>query len=310
MPRLSIIVPHRHHDARLEATLLSVLENRPDDSEIIVVHDGSYNDPYSLDDEVIFIAEQPASSTLQLLNAGLMASCSPAICVLLDGNTVSAGWSESPLDRLLGEETAAVAVSVASSHNSASRTASAHGIDARLLRPGMAQTGRVELTSGRGDCIGPLLACGFYRRKVLLALGGWNDALDEHIADVELALALSSHGFNCLRDDTLAAIADSSQSRRLSSTAWKQLASLAAAHGLVTSSWGNSISDLMSGCLQGRMFAALAWSAGLRDASTIRRTQLRLNHARQQFSGAGDQQLLRVYHDQSDAISQQRRFAA
>ena len=184
------------------------------------------------------------------------------------------------------------------------------GIGRWLLRSGMAQTGRVELTSGRGDCIGPLLTCGFYRRKVLLALGGWNDALDEHIADVELALALSSLGFDCLRDDTLAAVNDSGQSRRLSSTAWKQLASLAAAHGLVTASWGNSMSGLLSGCLQGRVFAALAWSAGLRDASTIRRTQLRLNHARQQFSGTDDQQLLRVYQGESESTSHQRRFAA
>src|SRR5690606_23774962 len=127
---------------------------------------------------------------------------------------------------------------------------------ARLLRRGMAQTGRVELTSGRGDCIGPLLACGFYRRKVLLALGGWNDALDEHTADVELALTLSALGFNCLRDDSLAAINDSGQSRRLSSAAWKQLASLAAAHGLTKPSWSESISGLLSGCLQGRLFAA------------------------------------------------------
>ena len=79
MPRLSIIVPHRHQDSRLEATLLSLLENRPDDSEIIVVHDGSYGDPYKLVDEVIFIEEERSSNTLKLLNAGVMAACSPAI---------------------------------------------------------------------------------------------------------------------------------------------------------------------------------------------------------------------------------------
>ncbi len=309
MPRLSIIVPHRQHDARLEATLLSVLENRPDDCEIIVVHDGSYSDPYSLDDEVIFIAEQPASNTLQLLNAGLMAACSPAICVLLDGNSVSAGWSTSPLNKLLGAETAAVAVRVASSRSTSSRRAWAQGIDARLLLAGTAQAGRVELTSSRGECIGPLLECGFYRRKVLLALGGWNEALDEHTADVELALALSAHGLNCQRDDSVAAVSEAGPSRRLSATAWRQLASLTAAHGLATPGWSKSIGGLLSGCLQGRMFAALAWSAGLRDANTIRRTQLRLSHARQQFSGAEDQQLLRVFHGQ-DESTQHRRYAA
>ena len=51
VPRLSIIIPHRN-DQLLEETILSVLENRPRDCEIIVAHDGSYCDPYQLVDEV------------------------------------------------------------------------------------------------------------------------------------------------------------------------------------------------------------------------------------------------------------------
>ncbi len=38
-PRISIIIAHQH-DQRLEDTLLSVLECRPKDCEIIVAHDG------------------------------------------------------------------------------------------------------------------------------------------------------------------------------------------------------------------------------------------------------------------------------
>ena len=303
MPRLSIIVPHRHQDSRLEATLLSLLENRPDDSEIIVVHDGSYGDPYELADEVIFIEEQRWSNTLKLLNAGVMAACSPAVCVLLDGTTVTEGWSEAALSTLLDTETAAVAVPVQTSREQTSR-----GIDARLLnRLSVAQAGQVEANGSRTECIGPVLACGFYRRKVLLALGGWNEDLEEQTADVELALTLGSLGLACQCDDSHAV--NSPQSRRLTSTAWKQLASLVAAHGLVIPGWGNSLKSLFGGCLQGRFLTAAAWAAGLRDASTIRRTQLRMNHARQQFPGDSSQQSLRIHHRDSIPNSPSRRAA-
>jgi hypothetical protein len=305
VPRLSIIVPHRHEDSRLEATLLSLLENRPDDSEIIVVHDGSYSDPYHLVDEVIFIEEERSSNTLKLLNAGVMAACSPAVCVLLDGATVTDAWSEAALSTLLESETAAVAVAVQTSRGQTS-----HGIDARLLnRPSFAQAGRVEVSSPRTECIGPVLACGFYRRKVLLALGGWNEDLDEQAADVELALALGSLGLACQCDDSTPVSINAAQSRKLTSPAWKQLASLVAAHGLVTPGWGNSLKSLLGGCLQGRLFTAASWAAGLRDASTIRRTQLRMNHARQQFPGDSVQQSLRIHREHSSSANPSRRAA-
>ena len=305
MPRLSIIVPHRHHDSRLEATLLSLLENRPDDSEIIVVHDGSYGDPYQLVDEVIFIEEQRWSSTLKLLNAGVMAACSPAVCVLLDGTIVTDGWSEAPLSLLLESATAAVAVAVQTPRSQTSR-----GIDARLLhRPSIAQAGRIEAVGARAECIGPVLACGFYRRKVLLALGGWNEELEVQAADVELALALGSLGLACKCDDSTLVATNAAQSRKLSTAAWKQLASLVAAHGLVSPGWGNSLKSLIGGCLQGRLFTAVAWAAGLRDASTIRRTQLRMNHARQQFQGESSQQTLHIHQGNSQSANLPRRAA-
>ena len=52
MPRLSIIIPALGNSARLESTLVSVLENRPLDCDIIVVHTGEYNDPYDLAGEI------------------------------------------------------------------------------------------------------------------------------------------------------------------------------------------------------------------------------------------------------------------
>ena len=55
MPRLSIVVFCFHDSQLLEETLVSVLQNRPDNSEVLVMHDGTYEDPYDLVDEVRFI---------------------------------------------------------------------------------------------------------------------------------------------------------------------------------------------------------------------------------------------------------------
>ncbi len=307
MPRLSIIVPHRSHDSQLEMTLLSLLENRPDDCEVIVVHNGSYSNPYHLEDEVIFVEEDPRTNTLQLLNAGIMAACSPAVCVLLDGVRVTPGWSDSPLETLLSSDLAAVAVRVDDSQ----RQKFSCGIDARLLRrTAAAQTGRIESSRENEACIGPVLACGFYRRKTLLSLGGWNDALDESVGDIEFALALHALGLECQFDSDAHVTSTVRRSRKMSTTALSQLSSLFVAHGAATAGLLPSLRSWVSDMLKGRFLSATAWSAGLRDASTIRRTQLRLNHAKQQLNSSADKAALRVYDGQSQLSSNQRRRAA
>ena len=55
MPRLSCVIPAVGTTQDLETTLVSVLEKRPDDCEIIVVLNESYADPYGLKDEVRFV---------------------------------------------------------------------------------------------------------------------------------------------------------------------------------------------------------------------------------------------------------------
>lgn len=309
MPRLSIIVPHRDNDARLEMTLLSVLENRPQDCEIIVVHDGSYANPYELQDEVIFIEEVRRANTAQLLNAGAMAACSPAVCVILDGTLVKAGWSDSALDLLLNSDSAAVSVGVQyhkSKHCS-------YGIDSRILRRDQAaRSGKLEATREQDTCSGPVLACGFYRRKVLLALGGWNEALDETLIDVELALALRGLGLECRSAPTrnVSTNLTGLLPRKLSSTALSQLSSLFVAHGAVGPGWIPALKSFVSECSKGRFITAAAWSTGLRDAGIIRKTQLRLSHAKQQLRSSADSPALRVYNGQQKSTTASRRRAA
>ncbi len=61
VPRLSIVVPISRDLAAFESTLISVLENRPRDCEVLVTHDGSYDDPFNLCDEVRFVIADSAA---------------------------------------------------------------------------------------------------------------------------------------------------------------------------------------------------------------------------------------------------------
>ena len=55
MPRLSILIPALGSPEALETTLLSVLENRPHDCQVLVALGIDYANPYQLDDEVEFL---------------------------------------------------------------------------------------------------------------------------------------------------------------------------------------------------------------------------------------------------------------
>src|SRR3954469_4194264 len=68
VPRLSIVIPCLGGAADFDATLVSVLQNRPGDCEVLVAHSEPYDDPYRLHGEVHFIHVEE-HSTVGLLNA-------------------------------------------------------------------------------------------------------------------------------------------------------------------------------------------------------------------------------------------------
>ena len=194
MPRLSIVIPHRRDDLRFEATLLSVLENQPRDSEVIVVHDGSYADPYRLNGELLFV-EASSTDCVGLLNAGLLAACAPAICTVLDGVHVNHGWADNALRLLDDPSIASVAISTVRQGESNTTTC---GIDPNRLAVGAdLQRGVVARTTTQGGSAAPELACGFYRTKILRAIGGWDPDLQSEVADVDLAWTMQALGLRC-----------------------------------------------------------------------------------------------------------------
>ncbi len=272
MPRLSIIIAHRN-DQQLEDTILSVLENRPRDCEIIVAHDGSYHDPYELVDEVVYIQEEHPATVVELLNAGLMAACSPVVCALLDGVVVSADWAEPALKRFARSEVAAVAPQLQVGKSRVSGIA-----EEAICNQSKLRGGRVE--SKDNNAAAPTIAAGFYRRKIMSALGGWNDEISAASADVELAFLMSKLALTCECEPQVVvkAMPDAIPSRT-SRQVISELAGIAAAHGIASASLGNTISSIIKGTLTGSLSSALAWSSGLSNAEVTLEVIERLKYA-------------------------------
>ena len=72
-PRLSIVIPAADASA-LEDTLVSVLENRPADSEIIAALTVPYADPWNISEEVRFVQAPVGTSLAACANLGVALS--------------------------------------------------------------------------------------------------------------------------------------------------------------------------------------------------------------------------------------------
>jgi hypothetical protein len=168
--RLSIIVPFTGEQHSFERTLVSVLEHRPPRCEVIVAHDGSYDDPYVLGDEVRFVEDATIRSPLSALAAAAPLARAPIVHFVHEGVAVTDGWVQEPLALLEGDATTAVG-SVVYRSDQPERILTA-GMDTdvadlcRSVGHGRLSTTREDLQSIQFPA---LVAC-FLRRETLLTL--------------------------------------------------------------------------------------------------------------------------------------------
>lgn len=190
MARLSIVIPALGSPGPLEATLLSVLENRPDDCDILVVNPGTYDDPYDLADEVLFLEQSADAGLVACLNAGVAAGDSDLIHILAPGVIVEAGWTDPVLRHFHHSLTGAVAPLLQTQDT---RQPIASGIvygwdGSRQICIAAESTAQVD---------GPLAAAAFYRRTAWEAAGGLDAEMGDSHADLDLALTLKHLGYRC-----------------------------------------------------------------------------------------------------------------
>jgi hypothetical protein len=180
--------------SEFDGVLVSVLQNRPADCEVIVVHGDTYDDPYHLRGEVNFI-HAPEASPIEMLNTALHESRSEVVHIIGCGLQTTEGWTEPALAHFHDPQVAAVAPAIVAADGQALLSAgvgwSLGGAryvirDPRITAPG---NGRL-----RAKILGPTLAAAFYRRDVLLAMDGFDKLIGVELADIATALAIESLG--------------------------------------------------------------------------------------------------------------------
>lgn len=204
-PRLSIVIP-AFDAAALEDTLVSVLENRPADSEVIVVLAVPYTDPWSIGDEVRFVQAPAAATMVDCVNVGVASGGAPIVHVLRSGWRATEGWAEAALDRFTDPHVAAVVpLTVAASDRG------------RVVAAGVRRTigGRsvVNAPSRRDQRLdtftaasvaapaAPALEAGFWRTAAVRE-SGFSKACGDRLAAADMAAAVACMGDTAVVEPT------------------------------------------------------------------------------------------------------------
>lgn len=195
MSRLAIVISAVGSIQSLEGTLVSVLENRPADSEIVVALNGPYADPYDLKDEVRFIPPGRWSSTVAAINGALAATRAPFVHLLASGCQVSEGWAETALARFGDRQIGSVVPLVWDVQHSGRIFAAGVGYHHSGRRYRVGQGHSALEPEARQSILGPCGFAAFYRKAALDMVGGLSARLGPRQADADLAFVLKHAGF-------------------------------------------------------------------------------------------------------------------
>jgi hypothetical protein len=194
-------VPLRGDLQRFEDTLVSVLENQPERSEVVVVTNQPYDDPYDLRREVAFVDAPTSASLLECFAVGLTASRAPIVHLIDAGIEATAGWADPALARFHDRDVATVAPLIADRFQR--QTILSAGL--RYTRAGAITT----IAAGkRTDAFrfddrvltAAELGATFYRREALAEVESIADFGCDRAAAVELALALQNAGYHSVSE--------------------------------------------------------------------------------------------------------------
>jgi len=232
VPRLSIVIPAPANTAALEETLVSVLENRPDDCEIVVALGCEYSDPWNIRDEVRFVQAPAGSSMTGCINLGIASSHGEWIHILAAGWQATAGWTDAPLLHFATDPMIGAIIPLGVCADDSERILSA-GIrysrggrrieltkttPARLTRtslpaPWSTPTPTTPLRSHAATA--PIMEVGFWRAAALERAGPeFSTVCGDRYADADMAVGLSRGGFAVVVEPASRVVAKPSQPKR------------------------------------------------------------------------------------------------
>ena len=218
-PRLSIVIPAPGDEATLEETLVSVLENRPEDSEIVVVLGFGYHDPWSVGEEVRFIQAPIGSNRVACINLGLAASTGRIVHVLAAGWRATPFWTDVAVEHFNNEQVAAVVPLEVASDDSDRIVATGIEVGSGgrrvMLRP-WGDTSRVQgfHKEDYPSPSGPTLEAGFWSRQMINRLTfGFCPACGDEYADADMAVSLQATGGRVVFEPTSKIVAAAERHR-------------------------------------------------------------------------------------------------
>lgn len=190
--RLSVVVPATDVPA-LEETLVSVLEHRPDDCEVIVALGCAYDDPWNIREEVAFVKAPPGAGLVGCVSTGVAAATGDVIHVLAAGWKATEHWTAAAMQHFSRPAVQAVvplAVSEIDRDQPVSagirRTAGGRSV---TVVPRRKAGGLVTGTLPAG----PLLEAGFWRAAAIRD-PGFSSACGDPLAAADMAATLAALG--------------------------------------------------------------------------------------------------------------------
>lgn len=202
-PSLSIVIPSYNGRRHLERCLPTVRAHVPAGTQVIVVDDASQ------DGTVDWLRQtHPWVQTIALpvnqgfcgaVNAGLAAASGEIIELLNNDTTVTAGWADAALAHFADPAVGSVAPLVLNMDQP--DVIDSAGIDYHVC--GWAKSRGYGQTLGSAyqtpqEVFGPSGSSGFYRRSLLLQLGGLLPEYGAYFEDVDLAFRLRWLGYRCI----------------------------------------------------------------------------------------------------------------
>lgn len=309
MPRLSIIIPFSGDEVALETTLVSVLENRPTDCEVLVCHDGSYHDPYALGDEVLFIETAKPASEVSLLNEAMRAAVSPVLHILRCGVRVMEDWTNDPM-RMIAEQNTSVVAPVYVNKQDGQEYS---GLDLSQLWCRRLISADENVAAEK---LGPMLAGCFIKRRVLLALDGLRADVSTAVAEAELGLALRQIGATVASSDFSTIQVPAEQIASFAAGEYQSLGNVVAQYDAILGGVGSAshfptlVERLLGSLSLSRLAAIRSFTKGYRELGSVSGLKKRLDTAAQ-IIAAGHRPVLGVVDGQrSTTYTDQVRKAA
>lgn len=193
-PELSIIVPCLGAVSEFENTLASLLRYRAANTQVVAVHDGSYQDPHGIGGEVEFVAAPTNSNLGGHLGIALRQSSAPVVGMIRPGVQIVEGWQDSILDAFEDQSVASVSPLIVDEAKPNRILTAGVDVARGFRRKFVGQGVPVGRKAAHLSPLGPSSWAAFYRRNALDRLGTPDPQMASVYLDLDIALGLNALG--------------------------------------------------------------------------------------------------------------------